>query len=253
MRINILQKIVVLIKIAAASIKGALHVVFGSIFFKNTWAYSDSDRAIHPWARKVLDIMRVRYKVFNPYNLEFDSKRPYIIISNHLSHFDIPLIYATFPKESIRMIAKKELFYIPIFGWGMKMAGCITVDRKNARQALKDLAVAKKMMIGGIRVWIAPEGTRSRTGELGPFKKGGFKIALDTEAIIIPVTIIGSNKILPTKTFDLSFDEEVKIHIGKPIDTMQYQLKDMKKLIADTESEIAATQTRPCELLAPMN
>ena len=243
MRINVLQKIVVMSKIVAVSIKEPLYVIFGSIFFRNTWTYRDSDRAIHPWARKILHIMRVKYVVFNPYNFEFAFKRPYIIISNHLSHFDIPLIYATFPKESIRMIAKKELFYIPIFGWAMKMAGCITIDRKNARQALKDLAVARKMMLEGVRVWIAPEGTRSRTGELGPFKKGGFKIALDTGAIIVPVTIIGSNKILPPKTFDLSRDEKVEIHIGKPIDTAQYQLKDIKKLIADTENEIKKVKT----------
>src|SRR3990170_6675996 len=102
MRINVLQKIVVMSKIVAVSIKEPLYVIFGSIFFRNTWTYRDSDRAIHPWARKILHIMRVKYVVFNPYNFEFAFKRPYIIISNHLSHFDIPLIYATFPKESIK-------------------------------------------------------------------------------------------------------------------------------------------------------
>lgn len=231
LHMNKLQKIGVVFKIVIVSIKGALRVIF-----KRQRAYADL--VIHTWAREVLHIMRVRYEIFNSNAFEFLPGRPYIIVSNHASHFDIPLIYEAFPEASIRMIAKKELFYLPIFGWGMKAGGCITIDRKNKRQALKDLAAAREAMLSGIRVWIAPEGTRSLTGELGAFKKGGFKIAADTEAVIVPVTIVGSNRILPAKTLDLSFNEKVEIYIGKPIDAANYPRKDLTKLMDDTFKEI---------------
>jgi 1-acyl-sn-glycerol-3-phosphate acyltransferase len=73
---------------------------------------------------------------------------------------------------------------------------------------------------------------------MGVFKKGGFKLALNTGAIIVPVAIIGSNKILPPETFDFSVGETIEMHICKPIDTTNYQLKDLPKLMADTAREI---------------
>lgn len=223
--------------IVMASIKGALFVIIGSGFSKNRRLYADL--VMHTWAREVLRLARVQYSIFNPSAVEFSSDRPYIIMSNHASHFDIPLIFAAFPGVSVRMIAKKELFYIPIFGWGMKIGGCIAIDRKNKRQAIKDLVVAKEEMLSGVRVWIAPEGTRSITGQLGPFKSGGFKIALDIGAIIVPVTIVGSNKILPAKTLDLSLDEQVEIYIGEPIDTANYTNKDLVKLMNKVVDELS--------------
>lgn len=228
-----------MLKIVWITIKESSLVTLGFIFFRKKWNYRDSDRCIHAWAKKILQILRVKYQVFNPDGFEFALKRPYIIMSNHASHLDIPLIYAAFPRDTIRMIAKKELFRIPIFGWGMKAAGCVTIDRKNIRQAMKDLTVAKKLMLNGVRIWIAPEGTRSLTGKLGIFKKGGFKIALDTEAIIVPVAIIGSNNILPAKTLNFSMEEKVEIHIGKPIDTTDYEPKDLKKLMIDVATAIS--------------
>jgi len=238
MHITIFQKIEIILKIIFITVKKALLAICSSIVYRNSWSVKDGDKIVHSWARDLLRVMRAKVDVFDPHSFEFSSKRPYIIMSNHLSHFDIPLIYAAFPGASVRMIAKKELFRIPIFGWAMKSGGFVTIDRKNKRQALKDLAVAKEKMLAGIRVWIAPEGTRSRTGELGLFKKGGFKIAIDTEAIIIPVTIIGSNKILPAKTLDFSLNENVKIYIGKEIDTKDYRSQDIKKLMTVVENAI---------------
>lgn len=238
MRINFLQKTVIISKIALVSIYRSLLVILISLFSKNK--QPSIGNVIHHWALQVLNLAKVKYKIFNPDHLEFSPGRPYIIMSNHASHFDIPLIYTTFPKERVGMVAKKELFRIPIFGWGMRRGDCISLDRENKQQALADLEVAKERMNSGVRVWIAPEGTRSLAGKLGVFKKGGFKIALDVRAIIIPVTIVGSNKILPTKTFDLSVGELVEIYVGKPIDTINYQPADLQKLMTDTIGAIAA-------------
>ena len=237
MRVNFFQKMGIIFRIVMISVKDSSLVVFGSVFAKNKRYYAD--RIIHSWARHILRILEVEYKILDPHGFEFNPDRPYIIMSNHASHFDIPLIYAAFPRNTIGMISKKELFRIPIFGRGMKLGGCISIDRENRYRAMKDLEAAEKRMLDGVRFWIAPEGGRSRTGKIGDFKKGGFKIALDVKAIIVPVTIIGSGKILPAKTFDFSTKERVEIHIGKPIDTIHYQRKDLQKLMADTASEIA--------------
>lgn len=237
MRASFLQKIFIIAKIALVSIYKSLLVLFwGALFFKNKELVISA--IIHDWAIKVLAIAKVNYQIFTMPGFEFKPGRPYIIMSNHASHFDIPLIYTAFFHERVGMVAKKELFRIPIFGWGMKLGGCISIDRENKQKALHELKIAKNMMQNGVRVWIAPEGTRSITGELGPFKKGGFKIALDSKAIIIPVTIVGSNQILPAKTFEFSLQEKVKIYIQQPIDTEAYQGSDLKKLMLDTTNLI---------------
>jgi len=219
-------------------VKDTLHEVFGSMFVNNKRAYAS--RIVHSWARSILRVLQVEYKVFNPHNFEFELDRPYIIMSNHASHFDIPLLYVTFPQDVVAMIAKKELFRIPFWGWGMKISGCVSIDRENKYQALKDLKTAEKNMLEGVRIWVAPEGTRTRTGDMGPFKRGGFKIALNVKAIIVPVTIIGSGKILPPDTLDFSVGEKVEIYIGKPIDTLNYQLDDLSRLMANVADEIKA-------------
>lgn len=243
MQMNIWQKRTKILALVMILIKYSLLVAVGSIFVKNKRAYAV--RLIHAWALNMLRALRVQYKIFNPHAFEFSSGRPYIVMSNHLSHFDIPLIYTAFPKEVIGMIAKKELFDIPFFGRCMKLGGGVSIDRENRYRAIKDLEAAEKMMLDeGVRFWIAPEGTRSRTGQMGSFKKGGFKIALDAKAIIVPVTIIGSGRVLPPKTFDISMNEEVEIHIGKPIDTLNYERKDLQKLMTDTASTIAGSLSR---------
>lgn len=237
MRVFGLKKRIVMLRIIWATIIGALKVTLSALFYRKNRRYY-MNKQVHAWNQKMLQIVAVKFKVFNPHHFTFQPGRSYIIMSNHLSHYDIPLIFATFPGESVRMIAKKELFRIPVFGWGIWVGECVSIDRKNHRQAAKDLERAKQKIKSGIRMWIAPEGTRSRSGELGPFKKGGFKLALDTQAIIVPVTIIGSNKILPPGTFDFSVGESIEMHVGEPIDTTKYQLKDLLKLMDKVRAEI---------------
>jgi 1-acyl-sn-glycerol-3-phosphate acyltransferase len=233
---NLLKKLKI-IEIDLCLAKYSLIVAFGSMFVRNKRAFAV--RLIHEWARKMLDILKVDYKIFDPYGFEFSPGRPYIVMSNHASHFDIPLIYNTFPNETIGMIAKKELVNIPLFGRCIRLGGGISIDRENRFQAIKDLETAEKMMREGVRFWVAPEGTRTRTGRIGPFKKGGFKLALNAKATIVPVTIIGSGKVLPANTLDISMGEKVEVYIGRPIDTTNYKPEELRKLMADVEAEIS--------------
>lgn len=189
------------------------------------------------WAQKLLQIAHVNYRVFNQGNTVFAANKSYVLMSNHCSNYDIPLIFATID-GSVRMIVKKELFSVPVWGHAMKYGEFISIDRENARQAVRDLRLAREKMQSGIMIWVAPEGTRSRTGKVQPFKKGGFMIALQTGAIIIPIGIRGSGNILPPKTWDVSVNENVEIHVGAPIDTDNYSSRDVARLMADVESSI---------------
>jgi 1-acyl-sn-glycerol-3-phosphate acyltransferase len=195
------------------------------------------DIALRCWVKAMLHITRISYKVFYPEHFEFVHNQAYIVMSNHASLYDIPLIFVAID-GSVRMMAKKELFRVPIWGHAMRAAEFISIDRKDRRQAVKDLRAAKEKMQSGIIPWIAPEGTRSRNGKMQEFKKGGFLLALQTGANIIPVGIRGSFAILPPDTIDFNLNQHVEVHIGVPIDTSKYTTKDIAKLMTEVEASI---------------
>ena len=115
------------------------------------------------------------------------------------------------------MVAKKELFRIPLFGAAMKAAGFPEVDRKNRAKAIEALHEGASLFGQGISLWIAPEGTRSKTGELGSFKKGGFVIALERQMDILPVGLAGTRDVLAPGTVDVHRSVHVHAHFGAPV------------------------------------
>ena len=190
------------------------------------------------WAKHMLQIVDLRYSISDPYHLSLEEGKPYILMSNHASHYDIPLILVALPGH-IRMIAKKELTQVPVWGHAIKAAECIAIDRKNRQQAILDLQKAADLMQSGIIPWLAPEGTRTRSGKLLPFKKGGFMLALQTQATIIPIGIRHSAKALPPKTWRFSKHQHAEVHIGKPIDTHDYSEEQRDALIQRVRNDIA--------------
>jgi 1-acyl-sn-glycerol-3-phosphate acyltransferase len=157
-----------------------------------------------------------------------DGARPlsstYVVMSNHQSHYDIPVLYYVLGGR-MRMVAKTELFSVPIFGRAIREAGMIEVDRGNHQRAIASLDTAKKQLEAGTHIWIAPEGTRSETGELLPFKKGGFVLALDMEAPILPITIQGTRDVLPAHGMLSRKGAVVHVTIHPPIDTSPYKAR----------------------------
>ena len=126
-----------------------------------------------------------------------DFSRSYIYVSNHASFFDIPAALAGIPNE-IRIIYKKELERIPIFGWGLKFGKTyIAIDRKSGVDALESLEEAAEKIRTGASVLLFPEGTRTLDGQLQPFKRGAFNLAVRVGIPVVPVTIKGSYSILP--------------------------------------------------------
>ncbi|MDY0039887.1 MAG: lysophospholipid acyltransferase family protein [Desulforhabdus sp.] len=195
------------------------------------------DRRLRWWSAKLLSYLRLSYASVNPKGVSFTPGKPYIIMSNHSSLCDIPLIFVTMP-GSIRMLTKKELFDVPIWGRGMREGEFISVDRDNRRQALKDLQEAQRKMESGIILWVAPEGTRSQTGKLGHFKKGGFMLAMKTGATIIPVGIRGAFHVLPAKTLDFQLGSPVEVHIGEPVDASKFTAKTRNQLMQQVEQQL---------------
>ncbi len=146
------------------------------------------------WAQSILWASRVKVELKGLDNLPSDA--PCILMPIHQSNFDIPVLLGRLPIQ-FRWLAKAELFKIPIFGRGMRGCGYISIDRSNRKSAFKSLADAAQRIRDGASVLIFPEGTRSRDGEIGPFKKGGFVLTVDAGVPIVPIIIYGTRTIMP--------------------------------------------------------
>ncbi len=205
--------------------------------YRGTFRRDIGDHRLRYWSSRLLELARANYTICNPYHVQFELGKRYIVMSNHNSYYDIPLIFLALP-GSIRMLAKAELFRVPVWGSGMRVGEFVSVNRRNTQQAIKDLQVAREKMESGIILWISPEGTRSRTNNLGIFKKGGFMLALETGASIVPVGIRGAREIMPPGTWICRFGKQVEVHIGQPIDITQYDLQTRDQLMEDVEMEI---------------
>lgn len=145
------------------------------------------------------------------------TDRAYVYMSNHQSHLDIPMLYATLPSPTIRMLGKTELFKIPLWGRGLRAAEFVEVDRSNHARAMKSIDYAARLIRDGVSIYLAPEGTRSKTGKIGALKKGGFHLAKDTATPIVPVAIRGTIDILPPGTKSMTTGQRVEVTIGAPI------------------------------------
>lgn len=220
-------------------------VIFASILYTGTAALMSIIRTLlgrstRPWvdqtlywfSDKVLSVVNARIQIINPDGVHLEQGKPTIIMCNHTSLYDIPLSFKAFPHASIRMLAKKELSKIPIFGRGMRDAEFIFTEKGRKKETLKSITAMQNLLNSGIVLWIAPEGIRSQNGKLQKFKKGGFITAIETQATIIPIGIRGANKILPAKTLAFGLNQEAEIHIGKPIDASHYDLKN-KNILMD--------------------
>jgi 1-acyl-sn-glycerol-3-phosphate acyltransferase len=196
-----------------------------------------ADRVLRWWSSLLLRATGARWKVVNPGGVRVPAGRPCIVMSNHRSHYDIPLVFVSL-EGSIRMLTKKELFRIPLWGRGMKAAEFISIDRSNRENAIRDLAEARSKTEDGVVLWVAPEGTRSRTGRLGAFKKGGFVLAIELGAVIVPVGIRGSERIHRPGSSEIHLNQEVEVHVGDPVDASAYDADGRDRLVEDVRSAI---------------
>ena len=187
------------------------------------------------WARIILYLCGIKVNIIGIDNIKKNNS--YIIVSNHQSHFDIPALNAYFPL-SVRMIAKKELFRIPIFGWAMYLAGHISLDRGKGKKALKSLRKAiDRIRKKNFSIVVYPEGTRSPDGEIHPFKNGAFRLAVEANLPVLPVTIIGTRQILPKHSTKIN-KGNVTVIVGKPLVTEGMEKRDIPSLKDRVYNEI---------------
>ncbi len=177
------------------------------------------DERLARWSKRVVANAGIELDVRGINN--YDPDKRFVIMSNHQSFYDVPVLFAVLG-GNLRMIAKKELFAVPIFGGAMREAGFIEVDRSNRQRALDSMKVARATLAKGVNVWIAPEGTRSRSGSMGVFKKGGFYLAFESKLPVLPVSLSGTRDALGAHAFVSTYGARVRVTISPPIDTAAF-------------------------------
>ena len=201
-------------------------VFFGTIslivsFFDQTGAIQI--RVARAWARTLLRVSGIGVRV---QGLEqIDPEGSYVFISNHLSYMDTPVALAHIPVQ-FRFLAKRGLFQIPFLGQHLGRAGHIPVPREDPRAAVRVMqTAAQTIQKKRISLLIFPEGGRSHDGQLRSFKEGGAYIAIRAGVPVVPLAMIGTQKVLPYGA-GIVQSGQVTLRILKPIDTHQLTLKD---------------------------
>jgi 1-acyl-sn-glycerol-3-phosphate acyltransferase len=152
--------------------------------------------------------------------------------------FDIPAVISFIP-DQIRLVVKKELTRIPVWGWAMKYGGYISIDRSNPIAAARSLEAAAEKIRDGTSVLLFAEGTRTRDGKLQPFKRGAFSLAAKAGVPVIPVVINNSFRILPKGSLRVH-PQDIELVIGKPISTKDVEGKNKEIALMEQVREIIA-------------
>lgn len=188
------------------------------------------------WSWLVLKTYRVRSDA--TYHPEFNPSQPFVYMANHESLFDIPALVLAIPSD-FRIVAKRELLFVPIFGWALWLAGFVFIDRSDREKAIRKLEKTARAMRRGRSIVVFVEGTRSPNGRLLPFKKGGFILALQAGVPIVPVSLRGGRNILPKGSLHPR-PGEIRLVFGAPVDTSIYSLETKDALIAVVRDRIAS-------------
>jgi 1-acyl-sn-glycerol-3-phosphate acyltransferase len=148
------------------------------------------------------------------------------------------------------MVAKRVLFWIPILGWSMWMCGFIPIDRSNRESAIRSLEEAARKVREGTSVLVFPEGTRGPGGGLLPFKKGGFVLALQAGVPVVPIAILGSERIMPKGSLRVGRGR-IRVRLGRPIPTAGRKsgardalMGEVRHAIETLERPVAASSSR---------
>ncbi|HUX10444.1 MAG TPA: lysophospholipid acyltransferase family protein [Terriglobia bacterium] len=193
------------------------------------------------WSRLILATSRIRLSVEGLENV--DPGRTVIFCSNHPSAMDIPILFVSLPVQ-FRFLAKRGLFHVPFLGWHLRRSGHIPVDRGRPREALKGFDQAAKRIKEGRPVVVFPEGSRSRTNEMLPFKSGTFYLAILSGVPVIPMTLVGSREVLEPDSLHIHAGR-VRVIIHKAISTAGLNIHDVSDLSRRVREQIVAGLEHP--------
>src|SRR3954467_8771029 len=192
-------------------------------------------RRIGPAMARLNPLWRFRYSGKMPDN----PRRPFVVVSNHESFADILLI-SYLPWE-MKWLSKAELFRIPVMGWMMRLAGDIPVKRGFGPSAVEAMERCRQVLDRRVSVMIFPEGTRSRTRELLPFKDGAFRLAIEAGVPILPLAVSGTATALPKHGWRFG-RSAAEVRVLEPIETSGLTLDDIPALKAKVRDMIVGTR-----------
>ena len=169
------------------------------------------------WGRGAAFLVGTQLDIEGAENLQ----RPAVFVSNHESLIDVVLLPAILPR-TVKFLAKKELRRIPLWGWGFAATGAILIDRQDPRGAVASIREALKTLPRGWSVMVFPEGTRSLDGQMRPFKKGAFHMAMQAGLPVVPIGLCGARDIV-RKDGWLIRPGKVYVTVGKPISSAAWR------------------------------
>jgi 1-acyl-sn-glycerol-3-phosphate acyltransferase len=228
----VFRSIVFVLVLIIDTIVCAFIAIIGSLF--NPYS-SFNTRVMRLWARIIVISASIKLEICGLENVT--EKTSYILVGNHQSHMDIPVVTVALPIP-LRIISKQELFKIPVFGWGMKAVGIISIDRFNQKKSIESLHRAEKILhTHHVSILAFPEGTRSPDGKIHSFKKGPFVLAINTGMSILPISISGTRHILPKGKIRVN-SGRVKVIIHPPIVVAGKTLADRHTVVEETHQLI---------------
>lgn len=195
-------------------------------------------KLIRWWAKWALKLAGVKYDVVGIENVPED--RPVVYVANHQSTLDIPVCMAALPGR-VRMMAKHTLFKIPVFGWLLHAEGFVPVNRKDHKKARMSLKPAARNIKKGVSIFVFPAGTRSRTGEVGSFKTGAYRLAIEAGVPIVPLTLVGAEDLLGAAR-SLIKKGKITLIVGEPIETGDLEMTDRIRVRDETWQWISETK-----------
>jgi 1-acyl-sn-glycerol-3-phosphate acyltransferase len=175
----------------------------------------------------------------------------FIYMMNHNSNLDAPAVWLHVPGQ-VRALGKKELFRLPVLATAMKLGGFVPVDRSNRDRAVASIREATQLAADGDSFLIAPEGTRSRTGRLLAFKKGGFHLAMDSGVPILPITVLGAHELMPPGSYTIR-PGTIEIHFHDPIPTSGLSANERPALMERVRAPMLALLDRHFEATSSLN
>jgi 1-acyl-sn-glycerol-3-phosphate acyltransferase len=194
------------------------------------------------WFGVVLWLAGVRLDVHGWPNVRPD--RSYVIMPNHRSWMDVPVLHLSLAGRDIRWVGKKEIARVPFLGWAFAVSRHIKIDRQNRERGIRAIQKAAAMSGGGVSIVIFPEGTRSPTPELLPFKKGGFHLALDTGLEILPVAISGTERIMRKREWTIR-PGAVRVTFCEPVEAPRGGKATLPRLMRTVRERIREALAQP--------
>jgi 1-acyl-sn-glycerol-3-phosphate acyltransferase len=219
-------------------IAGALLLVFappvlliGILFKRQDWIYWWANWGARNWLRLTGVKVNVRGRE------HLDPKQTYVFVANHQSYLDAAPLFA-FTGRRMGMVAKKELLNAPILGYGMGFVNVIAIDRSNRDRAVETLKIANERLRSGISFGVCPEGTRAQPGEMLPFKKGAFHMAVQTGVPIVPIALKNADVLMPRGACE-AWPGTIEMVMMPPVDTSWVKSdEDLDALVQKVQSMI---------------